>query len=527
MSGTETSAPETVPPAADTVLPATDTALDQPARAFDRIVRTSDAYRGQLRTTIHRMGLSGRKRTLLVLGCGSGAPVQGVVDEAPGWKVVAVDESAELVGTARRLDWAPDYRFLHGTLGTLDDALHAEGIEPPFDAALVVFQMRHQRNLDDTLDYLLELLKPGAPLAVHEYSVRGDRAARLRWTAACWLNYLPRIRMRGRVPGMASFLWQSVLRFDSARTFKERLEVAGFTDVRVQTVGGWQEHILHTFLGRKAEDEVDEPIDDLDAGDGGPDSWADEGTDAPLAPRARPAPPAPRARPAPPASSVPAPPSQADRPEWGPVPRADPADGADVFDLDEEEAGYEVPDGDAGAAPAEDPDEPTSYADLDEFADNHDLDGTRYLDDPDEAVLFTHADPDAETPPAGMPVTGTEVPPERAAAEPPEEPSPEAGEESREGAATGQGAAMSPAEADPAAWTEVTEAPTVAEDADAGRTAGDEPEPEPVEPAAAPTKGRRRNLIRIPRRTSAPAEAPGSPWLRRAEREAVRSTDEE
>jgi hypothetical protein len=36
VSGTDTSVPETV-------LPAADTALDQPARAFDRIVRGSDA----------------------------------------------------------------------------------------------------------------------------------------------------------------------------------------------------------------------------------------------------------------------------------------------------------------------------------------------------------------------------------------------------------------------------------------------------------------------------------------------------
>lgn len=557
MSGTDTSAPETV-------LTAADTALDQPARAFDRIVRNSDAYRAQLRTTIHRMGLSGRKRTLLVVGCGSGAPVQGVVDEAPGWKVVAVDESAELVGTARRLDWAPDYRFLHGTLGTLDDALRAEGIEPRFDGILVVFQMRHQRNLDDTLDYLLELLKPGAPLAVHEYSVRGDRAARARWTAACWLDYLPRIRMRGRVPGMASYLWHSVLRFDSASTFKERLEVAGFTDVRVQTVGGWQEHVLHTFLGRKPEDEADEPLDDLDPADTGTDSWVDRGTDTP------------------PAASAPVPaprPSPSERPEWGPVSRREePADDrGDVFDLDEDEAGYGARDGDPDPVDDTldtDDDGPTSYADMDEFEDNHDLDGTQYLDDPDETVLFTHADPDAETPPAGMPVVEREgepvgrgeVEPEartdvepalreeprRADTSGPRQVPPSAPAEAREGRqeepaepreveepraeAAEREAPAPPVEANEVARPDEVDAPTLAEDADAGRPAepaestapgepgGEEAEPRGEAPRAAGTS-RVRNLFRASRRSAAPAEPPGSPWLRRAEREATRGDD--
>jgi ubiquinone/menaquinone biosynthesis C-methylase UbiE len=572
VSGTDTSAPETV-------LPAADTALDLPARAFDRIVRSSDAHRAQLRTTIHRMGLSGRKRTLLVLGCGSGAPVQGVVDEAPGWKVVAVDESVELVGMARRLDWAPDYRFLHGTLGTLDDALRAEGIEPRFDGILVVFQMRHQRNLDDTLDYLLELLKPGAPLAVHEYSVRGDRAAQLRWAAACWLDYLPRIRMRGRVPGMASFLWHSVRRFDSATMFKERLEVAGFTDVRVQTVGGWQEHVLYTFLGRKPEDEDDEPLDELDSGDAGADSWADRGTDTP------------------PAASAPVPPprpSLADRPEWGRVPRRDdPADGADrgdrgdsadsadggdrgeVFDLDEDETGYGTRGGDTVVVPGDDaavvPDDdgPTSYADMDEFADNHDLDGTEYVDDPDDTVLFTHADPDAETPPAGLPVVEGERPGDReedladthpartATAEPGPtttrrpSPVPRATEEPGAGATAPADRTVPapPVEANAAARTEEADAPTVAEDADAGRTVEDEPEPAAkqdglvedglvedglvedglVEDGASrtPARSRVRNLFRGPRRSSRPVEPAGSAWLRRAEREPVRTDDDE
>jgi hypothetical protein len=42
-----------------------------------------------------------------------------------------------------------------------------------------------------------------------------------------------------------------VLRFDSIQTFVDRLYRAGFTDVEVRTVPGWQRGILHTFRARK------------------------------------------------------------------------------------------------------------------------------------------------------------------------------------------------------------------------------------------------------------------------------------
>jgi ubiquinone/menaquinone biosynthesis C-methylase UbiE len=46
------------------------------------------------------------------------------------------------------------------------------------------------------------------------------------------------------------YLWQSVLRFDSVAVFADRLWQAGFVDVEVRTVAGWQRGILHTFRAR-------------------------------------------------------------------------------------------------------------------------------------------------------------------------------------------------------------------------------------------------------------------------------------
>jgi len=243
-----------------------------PARAFDRLLRDSDLFREQLQLTVHRMGLSGTGKRLLVIGCGGGAAVQGVPEEAPGWRVVAIDESHELTRHANEENWPSNYWFLTATLNTLEDTLLRHNLQGRFDAVLVVFQMRQQRNLDDTLAFLRELLVPGGPLAVHEYSVRGNRDARNRWRLTV-LGYLARIRSHGRVPGMTEFLWRSVTRFDSVGEFRERLQRARFTDVRVQTFGGRQEHVLHTFLARAPSDEP---------GAGGADDLGLPYTDAPV-----------------------------------------------------------------------------------------------------------------------------------------------------------------------------------------------------------------------------------------------------
>ncbi|MCF7551115.1 trans-aconitate 2-methyltransferase [Pseudonocardia sp. WMMC193] len=274
----------------------------QPARAFDRLLRNNPTFREQLQLSVHRMGLTGTGKRLLIIGAGSGAAVQGVPEEAPGWRVVAVDESHELTRHAQSEDWPPDYWFVTATLYNLGDALARRNLPGPFDAILVAYEMRHQRNLDDTLAYLRDLLVPGAPLAVHEYSVRGNRAARRTWAATC-LAYLARIRTHGRVPGMGEYLWRSVTRFDSVTEFRERLGRARFTDIRVQTFGGRMEHVLHTFLARA-------PVHD---DRGGPDDLGLPFTDAPAPRGPRPGPgvrgrvvlPAPRAVPEPPSDGEP------------------------------------------------------------------------------------------------------------------------------------------------------------------------------------------------------------------------------
>jgi hypothetical protein len=47
------------------------------------------------------------------------------------------------------------------------------------------------------------------------------------------------------------YLRRSVLEFDGVVALTERLRHAGFADVRVEPMDGWQRGIVHSFLARR------------------------------------------------------------------------------------------------------------------------------------------------------------------------------------------------------------------------------------------------------------------------------------
>ena len=121
----------------------------------------------------------------------------------------------------------------------------------PFDAVLAAYLVRNLPDPDGGLAAIRDLLHPGAPLAVHEYSVADSPRARATWTAVCWTIIIPSGWMRTGSAALYRYLWRSVQRFDGAVAFQNRMRRAGFEEVRGETVPGWQADIVHTFLGRR------------------------------------------------------------------------------------------------------------------------------------------------------------------------------------------------------------------------------------------------------------------------------------
>lgn len=222
--------------------------FDVHARTYDKLVGANPGYHEHLRLSTKRMGLrdGGAGLRLLDLGCGTGASTAALLDAAPQAQITAVDASAEMLAQATRKTWPSTVRFVHADAEDLDPVR----FRGPYDGVLAAYLLRNLADRNAALRRYRGLLAPGAPLAVHEYSVRDSVRSRAVWTSVCWSVIIPMGRIRTGSADLYRYLWRSVLDFDGVQAFTGRMHAVGFEDVRVQTMPGWQQHIVHTFLGR-------------------------------------------------------------------------------------------------------------------------------------------------------------------------------------------------------------------------------------------------------------------------------------
>jgi ubiquinone/menaquinone biosynthesis C-methylase UbiE len=234
---------------------ALDREFDDAAPRYDLMVSLNPGYHHHLRTAAatlaERLGRPPAAR-LLDLGCGSGASTAALL-EAFGHEatVLGVDASAGMLAEAEGKRWPAGVRFAHGRAEELAADGDAWGVGDELDGVFAAYLFRNVSDRDGVLDAVHERLRPGGALVVQEYSVAGSRKAQLIWTTVCWLVVIPLSLVLTRRTRLYRYLWRSVLRFDPVPRFTARLRRAGFVDVEVRTVGGWQRGILHTVAARK------------------------------------------------------------------------------------------------------------------------------------------------------------------------------------------------------------------------------------------------------------------------------------
>jgi ubiquinone/menaquinone biosynthesis C-methylase UbiE len=239
-------------------IPAVPGAFDTAADRYDALVGANPGYHAALRESARRLGLAGdgAGARVLDLGCGTGASTAALLAVAPKATIVAVDASAGMLARARTKRWPGSVTFRHARAEALSEALSEAppeaGLDGPFDAVFAAYLVRNVADPDALLSNVLGLLRPGAPLVVHEYSVRDSALARATWSLVCWTVIIPAGTVATRDHRLFTYLWRSVIRFDGAARFRERLRGAGFADVASTTFGGWQRGIVHTFVGRRA-----------------------------------------------------------------------------------------------------------------------------------------------------------------------------------------------------------------------------------------------------------------------------------
>ncbi|MGY0490352.1 methyltransferase domain-containing protein [Streptomyces sp. WG-D5] len=221
-------------------------AFDHAAGSYDALVRANPGYHAHLRRSARRLGLDSRGRGLRVLdlGCGTGASTAALLSVLPEASITAVDASAGMLERAAAKSWPTGVTFTHAPAEELDPG----ALGGPFDAVFAAYLFRNTADPDRVLSSVSAALKPGGRLAVHEYTLSGKHRHRALWSAVC-AGLVPVTTALGD-GALYRHLWRSVVEFDTAEQFADRLTRTGFTRVRVLPLPGWQTGITHTVVGQ-------------------------------------------------------------------------------------------------------------------------------------------------------------------------------------------------------------------------------------------------------------------------------------
>ncbi len=234
--------------------------FDEAATRYDLMVALNPGYHQHLAAAAQRLTSmlpAGRRPGRCVdLGCGSGASTRALVHAleragAAEPQIVGVDASAGMLSQARAKTWPAGVQFEVGLAQQLAAGRERWGLGEPQAGVLAAYLFRNVGERDEVLAQVHDLLDEDGVLVVQEYSVADSLRAKIIWTLVCWAVVIPLSAVLLRRTRLYRYLWRSVLDFDPVPVFLDRLRVAGFVDVQVETVPGWQHGILHTFSGRK------------------------------------------------------------------------------------------------------------------------------------------------------------------------------------------------------------------------------------------------------------------------------------
>lgn len=222
--------------------------FDRAAARYDLLNTLNPGYRKHLSWSAKRLAAPNKAR-LLDLCCGTGLSTEALVRAYPDAEVSALDASAGMLARARSKPALSRVHFVEGD--AMDPA--AAGAGGPYDGILMAYGIRNVLDRDVCLQRLHALLSPGGRVAFHEYSVAGNPVGQVVWNAVATGVIIPLGTVFTRTPELFRYLRRSVNEFDAVDTFVRRLGAAGFSDVEVLPMDGWQRGIAHTFVARRSE----------------------------------------------------------------------------------------------------------------------------------------------------------------------------------------------------------------------------------------------------------------------------------
>ncbi len=210
------------------------TEFDEIGAHYDRLVGMSPGYDQQLYTSARllvgllarRPGRDERPVRVADIGCGSGASTAALVraleESGLPFEIDGIDGSAGMLEAARAKTWPASVTFRHAQAQDLVAGA------PTYDAVFAAYLVRNVPDKDAFLCVTRDLLAPAGVLVVHDYGVAGRPLDVAAWTALNWAIIIPSAWVVTRRPQLFTYLWRSVLDFDTDERLPARLTDAGF-----------------------------------------------------------------------------------------------------------------------------------------------------------------------------------------------------------------------------------------------------------------------------------------------------------
>ena len=152
--------------------------FDKIARRYDFATLLSQGYSKDLKRSVVLMDLYGDEY-MLDLCCGTGKSTKYCIDAVPGGKVLAIDNSNEMIGVAMN-NFEQDISNDHCQF-IVQDVMELGLPENSIDAIFMAYGIRNMPDYKKCLDNLLRILKPGGKIAFHEFSLKEGWFYRIYW----------------------------------------------------------------------------------------------------------------------------------------------------------------------------------------------------------------------------------------------------------------------------------------------------------------------------------------------------------
>lgn len=214
------------------------------AKKYDLATFLSQGYQKDLQLSADRMNLKGGEY-IADLCCGTGKSTGACINFLPEGKVLAIDNSKEMLDVARKKFPNKNISFSQA------DVMELDFPDETFDAIFMAYGIRNMPDYEKCLVNLKRMLKPKGVIVFHEYSLNEKFVSRLYWKVLGYMLIIPISTLLSGSSKIYKYLVKSVLDFPSPDKFLTLLNKVGFENSKRLPMPSWRRPILHTFIAYK------------------------------------------------------------------------------------------------------------------------------------------------------------------------------------------------------------------------------------------------------------------------------------